>query len=148
MKNYQTFEQFVNENFNPVNEGKVIYKRGYTDNYPARFANEKAAVRNVVIGSIKDGVITEEEFQRILSETGAHGRWSTRNSHLFNVTKEGVKLSSYGLKIWERVKDGTMISEGNAFLLALKEAREKGEKTFEFNGKTFTVKASKLNEDN
>jgi hypothetical protein len=41
-----------------------------------------------------------------------------------------------------------MISEGNAFLLALKEAREKGEKTFEFNGKTFTVKASKLNEDN
>ena len=148
MKNYQTFEQFVNERFNPVNEGKVIYKRGYTNNHPARFANEKAAVRNVVIGSIKDSVITEEEFQKILSETGAHGRWSSRNSHLFNVTKEGVKLSSYGLKIWERVKGGTMISEGNAFLLALKEAREKGEKTFEFNGKTFTVKASKLNEDN
>jgi hypothetical protein len=148
MKNYQTFEQFVNERFNPVNEGKVIYKRGYTNNYPARFANEKAAVRNVVIGSIKDGVITEEEFQKILSETGAHGRWSSRNGHLFNVTKEGVKLSSYGLKIWERVKGGTMISEGRAFISKLKEAREKGEKTFEFNGKTFTVKASKLNEDN
>lgn len=148
MKNYQTFEQFVNERFNPINEGKVIYKRGYTNNYPARFANEKAAVRNIVIGSIKDSVITEEEFQKILSETGAHGRWSSRNSHLFNVTKEGVKLSSHGLKIWERVKGSTMISEGRAFVSALKEAREKGEKTFEFNGKTYTVKQGNVNEDN
>ena len=147
MKNYQTFEQFVNERFNPVNEGKVIYKRGYTNNHPARFANEKAAVRNVVIGSIKDSVITEEEFQKILSETGAHGRWSSRNSHLFNVTKEGVKLSSYGLKIWEKVKGSSTVNEGNAFLFALKEAREKGEKTFEFNGKKYTVKQGNVNED-
>jgi hypothetical protein len=132
MKNFQTFNQFVNENFE-VNEGKVIYKRGYTEKYPAR--------------SIQDGVITEEEFNSIISGIGAHDRWSSRNKQYFSITKEGVRLSSYGLKIWEKVKDGGMISEGNAFLMALKEAREKGEKTFEFNGKTYTVKQSKVNED-
>lgn len=146
MKNYQTFEQFVNENFNPLNEGKVVYKRGYTDKHPAKSTNERAAVRNIIIDSIKDGIVTEEEFKRIITETGAHTRWSSRNGHLFNITKEGVKLSSYGLKIWERVK-GVTVNEGRAFVSKLKEARDKGEKTFEFNGKTYDVKSSEINED-
>jgi hypothetical protein len=146
MKNFQTFNQFVNENFE-VNEGKVIYKRGYTDKYPARSTNEKAAIRNKILDAIQDGVITEEEFNSIIAGTGAHDRWSSRNQHYFSITKEGVRLSDYGRRVWERVKDGGMISEGNAFLLALKEAREKGEKTFEFNGKTYTVKQAKVNED-
>ena len=143
MKNFKTFNQFVNENFE-VNEGKVIYKRGYTDKYPARSTNEKAAIRNKILDAIQDGVITEEEFNSIISGTGAHDRWSSRNKQYFSITKEGVRLSSYGLKIWEKVKDGGMISEGNAFLMALKEAKEKGEKTFEFNGKTFKVKQNSV----
>jgi len=139
MKNFQTFNQFVNENFNQIDEGKIVYKRNYTEQYPAMVANERAAVRNIVLDSIRDGVITEEELQKILSESGAHDRWSSRNSHFFKVTKEGVKLSSYGFKIWERIKNGTAVNEGRAFVSALKEAREKGEKTFEFNGKTYNV---------
>jgi hypothetical protein len=146
MKNYPTFEQFVNENFQ-INEGKVVYKRAYTDKYPARSANEKAAIRNKILDAIQDGVLTEDEFNSIIAETGAHSRWSSRNGQYFTVTKEGIKLSNYGLKVWEKIKSNGMVSEGNAFLLALKEAREKGEKTFEFNGKTYTVKQSKLNED-
>ena len=146
MKNYQTFEQFVNESFQ-LNEGKVVYKRAYTDKYPARSANEKAAIRNKILDAIQDGVITEDEFNSIIADTGAHSRWSSRNGQYFTVTKEGVRLSNYGLKVWEKVKSTGMVSEGNAFLLALKEAREKGEKTFEFNGKTYTVKQSQVNED-
>jgi len=148
MKYFQLFEQFVNKDSSEsVNEGKVVYKRAYTDKYPAMSTNEKAAIRNKILDAIQDGVITEDEFNSIIADTGAHSRWSSRNGQYFTVTKEGVRLSNYGLKVWEKVKSTGMVSEGNAFLLALKEAREKGEKTFEFNGKTYTVKQSQVNED-
>lgn len=39
-----------------------------------------------------------------------------------------------------------VVSEGNGFNTALFAARNKGEKTFEFNGKTYKVTASKVNE--
>lgn len=40
-----------------------------------------------------------------------------------------------------------VVTEGNAFTGALFAARNKGEKTFEFNGKTYKVHASKVNEE-
>lgn len=40
-----------------------------------------------------------------------------------------------------------VVTEGNAFTGALFAARNKGEKTFEFNGKTYKVRASKVNEE-
>lgn len=145
MKYFQLFEQFVNkESDESVNEGKVVYKRAYTDKHPAKSTNEKAAIRNKILDSIQTNVLTEEEFNSIIAETGAHSRWSSRNGHYFTSTKEGIKLSNYGLKVWEKIKSNGMVSEGNAFLLALKEAREKGEKTFEFNGKTFKVKQNNM----
>lgn len=141
LKYMRTFEQFLNE-------AKVVYKRAYTDKHPAKFTNEKAAVRNKILDAIQDGVITEDEFNSIITNSGAHSRWSSRNGQYFSSTKEGIKLSNYGLKVWEKVKGSSTVNEGNAFLFALKEARVKGEKTFEFNGKTYTVKQSKVNEDN
>jgi len=129
-----------------INEGKIIYKRGYTDNHPARSANEKAAIRNAILDAIQDGVLTEDEISKVIKETGAHSRWMNRNSHYFKMTESGIRLSAYGLKVWERVKNTGAINEGRAFVAALKEAREKGLKTFEFNGKTFKVTAAKVNE--
>jgi hypothetical protein len=129
-----------------VNEGKIIYKREYTQNHPARTANEKAAIRNAILDAIQDGVLTEDEISKVVKETGAHSRWMSRNSHYFKMTESGIRLSSYGLKVWERVKNTGAINKGRAFVAALKEAREKGLKTFEFNGKTFKVSASKVNE--
>jgi hypothetical protein len=131
---------------NLINEGKIIYKRGYTDNHPARTANEKAAIRNAILDAIQDGVLTEDEISKVVKESGAHSRWMSRNSHYFKMTESGIRLSSYGLKVWERVKNTGAINEGRAFVAALKEAREKGLKTFEFNGKTFKVTAAKVNE--
>jgi hypothetical protein len=129
-----------------VNEGKIIYKRGYTPDHPARTANEKAAVRNAILDAIQDGVLAEDEISKIVKETGAHSRWMSRNSHYFKMTESGIRLSAYGLKVWERVKNTGAVNEGRAFVAALKEAREKGLKTFEFNGKTFKVTAAKVNE--
>jgi hypothetical protein len=40
-----------------------------------------------------------------------------------------------------------VVTEGNAFTGALFAARNKGEKTFEFNGKTYKVRTSKVNEE-
>ena len=139
MKNYQTFDQFLNE-------GKIIYKRGYTDLHPAKSTNEKAAIRNKVLGAIQDGILTEDELNNVIKETGAHGRWVSRNSHYFKMTESGIRLSSYGMKIWERVKNAGAINEGNGFLFALKEAREKGLTEFEYNGKKFPVREKKVNE--
>lgn len=140
MKNYQTFDQFLNE-------GKVIYKRAYTEKYPARTTNEKAAVRNKVLDSIQDKILTKEELEKVLEEIGANPRWISRNERYFKVGEQGYSLSKFGYKIWEKIKQGTILNEGNAFLFALKEAKEKGEKTFEFNGKTYTIKDKQLNEE-
>ena len=129
-----------------VNEGKIIYKRGYTPDHPARTANEKAAIRNAILDAVQDGVLTEDEISKIVKETGAQSRWMARNSHYFKMTESGIRLSTYGLKVWERVKNSGAVNEGRAFVAALKEAREKGLKTFEFNGKTFNVTAAKVNE--
>jgi hypothetical protein len=139
MKNYQTFDQFLNE-------GKIIYKRGYTDLHPAKSTNEKAAIRNKVLGAIQDGILTEDELNNVIKETGAHGRWVSRNSHYFKMTENGIRLSSYGMRIWERVKNAGAINEGNGFLFALKEAREKGLTEFEYNGKKFQVREKKVTE--
>lgn len=140
MKNYQSFTQFLNE-------AKVIYKRAYTEKYPAKITNEKAAVRNKILDSIQDKILTKEELSNILEEIGANPRWISRNERYFKVTEDGYRLSKLGYKVWERIKDGLIINESNAYLSALINARENGEKTFEFNGKIYTVKDKQLNED-
>jgi len=89
-----TFEDFLSEG------KKIQIKRKYTENHPASTVGKTASVRNAVLKAVKDGVITEEEFTKILSElSGDHKQWRTRNTKYFNVSEEGVKLSKWGLRI-------------------------------------------------
>ena len=89
-----TFEDFLSEG------KKIQIKRKYTENHPASTVGKTASVRNSVLKAVKDGVITEEEFTKILSElSGDYKQWRTRNTKYFNVSEEGIKLSKRGLRI-------------------------------------------------
>ena len=89
-----TFEDFLSEG------KKLQIKRKYTENHPAKTVGKTANVRNAVLQAIKDGVVTREEYNKILSELSADSRqWSSRNRKYFNVSEEGIKLSKWGLRI-------------------------------------------------
>ena len=89
-----TFEDFLSEG------KKIQIKRKYTENHPASTVGKTANVRNAVLKAIKDGVVTREEYNKILSELSADSRqWSSRNRKYFNVSEEGIKLSKWGLRI-------------------------------------------------
>lgn len=88
------FEDFLSEG------KKLQIKRKYTENHPAQTVGKTASVRNAVLQAIKDGVVTREEFNKILSELSADSRqWSSRNRKYFNVSEEGIKLSKWGRRI-------------------------------------------------
>ena len=88
------FEDFLSEG------KKLQIKRKYTENHPAQTVGKTANVRNAVLKAIKDGVVTREEYNKILSELSADYRqWSSRNRKYFNVSEEGIKLSKWGLRI-------------------------------------------------
>ena len=88
------FEDFLSEG------KKLQIKRKYTENHPAQTVGKTASVRNAVLQAIKDGVVTREEFNNILSELSADSRqWSSRNRKYFNVSEEGIKLSKWGRRI-------------------------------------------------
>ena len=88
------FEDFLSEG------KKLQIKRKYTENHPAKTVGKTANVRNAVLQAIKDGVVTREEFNKILSELSADSRqWSSRNRKYFNVSEEGIKLSKWGIRI-------------------------------------------------
>ena len=89
-----TFEDFLSEG------KKIQIKRKYTENYPAKTVGKTANVRNSVIQAIKDGVVTREEFNKILSELStSSSQWASRNRKYFNVSEEGIKLSKWGRRI-------------------------------------------------
>ena len=96
----EKFEDFLKEG------KKIQIKRKYTENHPARTVGKTANVRNEILKAVKDGVITEEEFTKILSElSGDHKQWRTRNSKYFNVSEEGIKLSKWGRRILSEVEE-------------------------------------------
>jgi len=88
------FEDFLSEG------KKLQIKRKYTENHPAQTVGKTANVRNAVLQAIKDGVVTREEFNKILSELStSSSQWTSRNRKYFNVSEEGVKLSKWGRRI-------------------------------------------------
>ena len=88
------FEDFLSEG------KKLQIKRKYTENHPAQTVGKTANVRNAVLQAIKDGVVTREEFNKILSELStSSSQWASRNRKYFNVSEEGVKLSKWGRRI-------------------------------------------------
>lgn len=86
-----------------VNE-RVIYKRRYTDNYPAKKINSSTKVRNKVLDAIADGKITEDELYKILDELGSNKGWLKRNSKLFKIEEDGIVLSKTGFKMFKALK--------------------------------------------
>jgi len=96
-------------------EGKVSYKRKYTESYPSKYAYSNNRIKSKILEAIADGFITNEEFNKILKELNANKRWVSRNSHLFSVNEEGISLSKTGKKIFYRSKstsENVMLNPG------------------------------------
>ena len=94
-----------------ITEGrKVTLKRRYTENHPAVTAGKHAKIRNKVLEAIKDGKITQEEFDKIVSELSNNSkRWTENNSKYFTVSEDGISLSKFG----QRILNSISVNEGN-----------------------------------
>ena len=140
-------------NFNDyINERKSItLKRKYTENHPAMEVGMTAKVRNKVLTAISDGLVTQDEFDRILSElSGDSKRWLKRNARYFNVSEDGISLSKFGKRALDAIsvnEDETVDEGKNAFVTAARAAKANGQKEFEFNGKTFPVTVKDVSEE-
>ncbi len=102
MKFIKTFDELITEK-------KVFYKRKYTESFPAKTASTSARVRNAIFNAIQDGVITEDELNRILSEIQAHKKWLSKNSDLFKLEEDSdgcriYKLSTKGNRIFRATR--------------------------------------------
>jgi hypothetical protein len=93
---FKSYEDFVNE-------AKVQLKRKYTENYPAKHVYASTKVRNIILDSIKDGVVSKEEFSRIVKEAGASDSWVRKYSGFFNMNETEVSLSKQGMKVWKGI---------------------------------------------
>jgi hypothetical protein len=128
------FNEFINES--NLNEAAITLKRKYTELHPAKLASTHATTRNKVIEAIKDGKLTKEEFNLILTKVSEdQKRWLKRNNHYFNLSEDGITLSKAGLKIYSQLK---------------KENKTQNKKSFEMNRlvESFSefIENNKLNE--
>jgi hypothetical protein len=96
-----------------VTERNITIKRQYTENHPAVVVGKAAKIRNKVLEAIKDGKISQEEFDNLLKEMTADSkRWTKNNTHYFTISEEGVSLSKIGQKLLKSItvnesKNGT-----------------------------------------
>ncbi len=91
-----------------INERRIQIKRKYTENHPARTAGKTARVRNKILEYISDGKLTQDEFNKILSELSLDSkRWLKRNQKYFSISEEGISLSTFG----KRILKGITINE-------------------------------------
>lgn len=92
-----------------INESRITIKRQYTESYPAKTVGKHAAIRNKVIEALKDGQLTKEEFEQIVSGlTEDSKRWLRRNATFFNIQEDQVSLSSTGRKILNSFTNNTV----------------------------------------
>ncbi len=89
-----------------VNESRIVVKRQYTENYPASTVGKHAGVRNKIIEALKDGQLTKEEFEQLVSGlTEDSKRWLKRNATFFNIQEDQVSLSATGKKILKSIDE-------------------------------------------
>lgn len=101
-----TFEDFLNER-------NITLKRRYTENHPAQTVGGSARVRNAIIEALKDGKITVEEFNNIVSQhSSAPSKWTRGNKRFFKIEEDGVSLSKYGTKILNSLVTESEVNEG------------------------------------
>jgi hypothetical protein len=104
------FNEFINES--NLNEAAITLKRKYTELHPAKTASTNAKTRNKVIEAIKDGKLTKEEFNLILTKVSEdQKRWLKRNNHYFNLSEDGITLSKAGLKIYSQLQKETKTTQ-------------------------------------
>lgn len=96
-----------------VNENTLTVKRQYTENHPAITVGKAAKIRNKVLEAIKDGKISQEDFDNLLKEmTTDSKRWLRRNAQYFNVSEDGISLSKTGSRILKNVMVSEATNEG------------------------------------
>lgn len=96
----ESFLDAYDENSEELDESKITLKRQYTENYPAKTAGKHAAIRNKIIEALKDGELTKEEFDTLVSGlTEDSKRWLRRNSTFFNIQEDKVGLTKTGQRI-------------------------------------------------
>jgi|TARA_B110000908_G_scaffold148360_1_gene180796 hypothetical protein len=94
------YSDIVRYNESLITERHVTLKRRYTENHPAVKVGKGAKIRNKVLEAIKDGKITQEQFDSIVSELSNNSkRWSKNNSKYFTIAEDGISLSKFGKKI-------------------------------------------------
>ena len=100
----ESFLDAYDKDSDELDESRITIKRRYTDNHPAQTVGKFAAIRNKVLEAIKDGKISNEEFNTILKEmTKDSSRWLKRNAQYFNVSEDGVSLSKFGMRILKSI---------------------------------------------
>lgn len=130
------FEDFIQEG------KKITLKRQYTENHPAITAGKSARVRNKMLEAVADGKITQEEFDNILKEYSSNSsKWMKRNAKFFNVSEEGISLTSFGKKALSAISinEEEPVEEGRKFVAAARKAKNEGKEDFEFEGKKYPV---------
>jgi len=118
-----TFEEFLNER-------NITLKRRYTEAHPAKTAGGSARVRNAIIEALKDGKITVEEFNNIVSQhSSAPSKWTRGNKRFFKIEEDGVSLSKYGTKILNSLVTESAVNEkmSNAELKKISKTKEYAE---------------------
>lgn len=104
------FEKLKDYWENNVAESRITLKRQYTENYPAKTVGKHAAIRNKIIEALKDGELTKEEFDTLVSGlTEDSKRWLRRNAEFFNIQEDKVGLSRVGQKIASTI---SQVAEG------------------------------------
>ncbi len=89
-----------------VNESRITLKRQYTENYPAKTVGKHAAIRNKIIEALKDGELTKEEFDNLVSGlTEDSKRWLRRNAEFFNIQEDKVGLTKAGQRILKSIDE-------------------------------------------
>lgn len=77
-----------------------MYKRRYTESHPAKLAGLYGKVRDRILESLKDGKMTQAEFDGIIKEFNLSSRWLRNNTHLFKMKDGVVSLSETGQRIY------------------------------------------------
>jgi hypothetical protein len=108
VKDAKSFKNALDES---LNEGRVQYKRRYTDNHPAQTMNSNTKIRSRILTAVGDGVLTEDELKGILKELNANPRWMKRNANLFKLTENGFCLSSTGKRMSRHIQVSNDVSE-------------------------------------
>jgi hypothetical protein len=97
----QNFDKYLES----LDEGKIVLKRKYTENYPEKNVRQNANIRNTIIEALRDKKLTLSEFNEIVSShSKSPSKWTKRNARFFKIEEDNVTLSGYGNKIAKTIQ--------------------------------------------